>query len=307
MRPSSGSACCMLLMLLGLYVRLARARRNASLGLGTFFALIPAFFLSHAYASLPDATIVAVLFLAAILNVFGYFGLFVMVDALGGPHVGCRPRGESGRTSRRVRRIDCRRRHALFRALTVALFTGCPPLVNVRIVIACYAVVIVLCFALLWRGMRAPERSTGRGRLRWVFWATVVGFSGPLVSFRVHLDAGRPIRRSMASLNLSFLAVPLGYTYAVLRHRVIDVGFVLNRALSLTIHDDCAHRVLHRRRVVARARLAVGHVESTLVQIGFSLGLGMLFNKVHAWLEDRLERVLFRRRYALEESLRNLG
>jgi hypothetical protein len=54
-------------------------------------------------------------------------------------------------------------------------------------------------------------------------------------------------------------------------------------------------------------RLAVGHAESTLVQIGFSLGLGMLFNKAQSWLEDRLERVLFRRRYALEEALRGLG
>jgi hypothetical protein len=290
----------LLLMLLGLYV-LWRGRDTASLGLGTFFALIPAFFLSHAYASLPDAAIIAVLFLAAMLNVFGYFGLFVMVDALAGHTL-----APAGRRTAQT---------GAYGALTVAaiilfsstygrVFTGCPPLANVQIVVACYAIVIVLCFVLLWRGLVDPERSAERGRLRWVFWATVVGFSGPLVSFAC-ISAGRPVPLA-GVVNLSFLAVPLGYTYAVLRHRVIDVGFVLNRALSLTILTTGLVVFF----IVVESlleHLAVGHAESTLVQIGFSLGLGMLFNRAHAWLEHRLERVLFRRRYALEESLRTLG
>jgi hypothetical protein len=150
----------LLLMLLGLYV-LWRGRDSASLGLGTFFALIPAFFLSHGYASLPDAAIVATLFLAAILNVLGYFGLFVMVDALAGPTL-----PPAGRRTAQA---------GAYGALTVAavilfsstygrVFTGCPPLLNVQVVVACYAIVIVLCFALLWRGMTAPERSAERGR-----------------------------------------------------------------------------------------------------------------------------------------------
>jgi hypothetical protein len=308
-KPSAGDAddaaflrlgALLLLMLLGLYV-VWRGRDIASLGLGTFFALIPAFFLSHAYANLPDQAIVAVLFLAAILNVLGYFGLFVMVDALAGSTVA--PAG------RRIAQAGA------YGALTVAafvlfsstygrVFTGCPPLVDVRIVVACYAIVIMLCFALLWRGMQAPKRSTERGRLRWVFWATVVGFSGPLVSF-AFISAGRPMPLQ-GVVNLSFLAVPLGYTYAVLRHRVIDVGFVLNRALSLTILTT-ALLVFFIVVESLLEHLAVGHVESMIVQIGFSLGLGMLFNKVHMWLEDRLERVLFRRRHALEETLRDLG
>ncbi len=290
----------LLLMLLGLYV-LWRGRDTASFGLGTFFALIPAFFLSHAYASLPDPAIVAVLFLAAILNVLGYFGLFVMVDALAGHTL-----APAGRRTARAGAYGALTVAAvtLFSSIYGRVFTGCPPLVNVQVVVACYAIVIVLCFALLWRGVTDPERSAERGRLRWVFWATVVGFSGPLVSF-AFISAGRPVPLQ-GVINLSFLAVPLGYTYAVLRHRVIDVGFVLNRALSLTILTTA---LIGFFIVVESllAHLAVGHTESMLVQIGFSLGLGMLFNKAHAWLEDRLERVLFRRRYALEESLRTLG
>lgn len=290
----------LLLMLLGLYV-LWRGRDTASLGLGTFFALIPAFFLSHAYAGLPDRAIIAVLFSAAILNVFGYVGLFLMVDALAGYAL-----APGGRQAARA---------GAYGASTVAavilcsstygrVFTGCPPLANVQVVVACYAIVIGLCFAVLWRGMTAPERSAERGRLRWVFWATVIGFSGPLASF-AFISAGHAMPFHGLVI-CSFVAVPLGYTYAVLRHRVIDVGFVLNRALSLTILTTALVVFF----IVVEAlleRLAIGHAESTLVQVGFSLGLGMIFNRAHAWLEDRLERLLFHRRYALEASLRALG
>jgi hypothetical protein len=290
----------LVLMLLGCFV-LWRGHDTASLGLGTFFALMPAFFLSHAYASLPDVAIVAVLFLAATFNVLAYFGLFVMVDAL------------AGHTLPPVLRRSAQA--GVYGALTVAavvlfssiygrVFTGCPPLVNVRIVVAAYAIVIVLCFALLWRGVTSPERSAERGRMRWVLWATVVGFAGPLVSF-AFLSADRPIPLEGA-INLTFLAVPLGYTYAVLRHRVIDVGFVLNRALSLTILTT-ALVVFFIVVESLLERLAVGHAQSDLVQIGVSLGLGMFFSTSQAWLEDRLERLLFRRRYALEATLKALG
>jgi hypothetical protein len=219
----------LLCMLLGLFV-LWRGRDTASLGLGIFFAMMPAFFLSHAYAGLPDQAIVAVLFLATILNLFGYFGLYLMVDALAG-----RGLAPTFRRSAQVGAIGALSIAGviLFSSTYGRIFTGCPPLANVQIVLACYAAVIALCFMLLCRGSTGPERGTQRGRLRWVFWATVVGFSGPLVSFAsISLRMPLPLG---GILNLSFLAIPFGYTYAVLRHRVVDVGFVLNRALSLTI------------------------------------------------------------------------
>ena len=285
----------LVLMSLGIFV-LWRGRDAASLGLGVFFAMAPAFFLSHAYAMLPDQVIVSVLFIATLLNVFGYFGLYVMVDALAAPG-----------TPRALRSAA---RWAVVAALTVAswilcsslysrIFTGCPPLANVRAVLACYTVVIAICFALLWVGISASERS-GRGRLRWILWATIVGYSGPLVSF-VAIALHRPIPAG-GLINLTFLAIPLGYTYAVLRHRVIDVGFVLNRALSLTILTTGIVAIFIVMESLIE-HFAIGHEESMMVQLGFTLGIGMLLNSAHARLESWLERIFFRRRYALEQSL----
>ena len=290
----------LVLMSLGLYV-LWRGRDAASLGLGIFFALMPAFFLSHAYAGLPDAAIVAVLFLAAFLNVFGYFGLYLMVDALASPALptGVRRASQAGAIGALTLAA-----FTLFSSIYGRVFTGCPPLLNVQIVLACYATVIALCFILLWRGISDPQRRIERGRLRWVFWSTVAGFTGPLIGFAfIALGLPAPL---MGLLNLTFLAIPLGYSYAVLRHRVIDVGFVVNRALSLTILTTAIVALFGIVESVLE-HLTVGHAESMLVQIVVSLGLGMAFGKAHAWLEARLERVLFRRRYELEEALRELG
>ena len=245
-----------LFMLLGLYV-LWRGRDSASLGLGVFPALIPAFLSSHAYAALPDQAIVAILFLATMLNLLGYFGLYLMVDALAAPALppALRRTGQVGAIA----------------ALTIAgvilfsgtygrVFSGCPPLANVQIVVGCYATVIALCFLLLWRSITGSERSEQRGRLRWVFWATIVGFSGPLLSF-AYISLGKQLPLN-GVLNLTFLAIPVGYTYAVLRHRVIDVGFVLNRALSLTILTT-AIVVFFGFLEAILAHLAVGNAQST--------------------------------------------
>jgi hypothetical protein len=163
----------LVVMLLGIFV-LFRGRDSASLGLEIFFSMMPAFFLSHAYAALPDRVIVAVLFLATILNLIGYFGLYVMVDALAAPAIPPMLR-KSGRWCVAVAlSVAC---FILFSSISARIFTGCPPFVNVQIALACYTAVLTICFLLLWLGITGADPAD-RGRLRWVLWATIVGFSG---------------------------------------------------------------------------------------------------------------------------------
>jgi hypothetical protein len=289
----------LVLMLLGLYV-MWRGKDAASLGLGIFFTMMPAFLgLSHAYPGLPDQAIIAVLFLATMLNLLGYFGLYFMVDALAGASLLPSVRAIARTVVVVALVVACT---ILFSAIYGRVFTGCPPPVGVPIVLGCYATVIGVCFVMLWRGIVASNRGE-RGRLRWLFWSTIIGYSGPLLTFAL-ISSGRPIPLQGA-FNLSFLAIPIGYTYAVLRHRVIDVGFVLTRTLSLTILTTA---VVAAFILVGAAieHLAINRDESIVIQLGFSLGLGMLFNAANSRLNALLERVLFRRRYAIEMSLEGI-
>ncbi|MDQ2663834.1 MAG: hypothetical protein M3Y18_07365, partial [Candidatus Eremiobacteraeota bacterium] len=71
---------------------------------------------------------------------------------------------------------------------------------------------------------------TDRPRRRWIFLLLGVGLGGPLVDVFVQAVFGlNPWVDELSLVPLGLL--PLGLAYVILRHRVIDVGFVINRAL----------------------------------------------------------------------------
>jgi GAF domain-containing protein len=152
--------------------------------------------------------------------------------------------------------------------------------------------------------VQAPR--SDRARLAWttgplLFFYTmeaVAWFAGP------HL----PIVERRTLLNVAILLAPLGLTYALLNRRVMDIGFVLNRAavfssVSLVIVgvfvlvewllSDWTQRASHSTNVVVTGALA--------------LALGLSIRYVHARVERVVDRVLFRRRREDEEAIRSLA
>ena len=69
-----------------------------------------------------------------------------------------------------------------------------------------------------------------RKRLQWVAWTLAAGFSGEIVLLTL-LAAGVHLAGALVWLNLTLLAIPFGLGYAIVRHRVVDIGFVVNRAI----------------------------------------------------------------------------
>jgi hypothetical protein len=283
------------LLAIGLWA-LWRGRDAASLGLGLFFAAVPSLFLHHAYPGLPDLAIIAVLFLSALVGTLGYLGLYGMIETLAADS-------------------PARRWFALARAIVVAalglvavtsiaslstqIFAGCTPIAQLRIVVACYAIVLAVGFTVLWIGMHGAS-PTHRRRLRWIFWSTVLGYAGPLVTY-AFVAAQRPIPLDGA-YNVAFLAIPIGYSYAVLRHRVIDVGFVLNRALAYTLLPSVVVGAFTLTETIA-AGAALGNTESTLLKLAVPLAIGLSFNALHKRLERAIDALFFRRRREAETAL----
>ncbi len=280
---------------MGLFA-LWRGRDGASLGLGVFFAATPSLFFHHAYPGLPDPAIVAVLFLSAVLAALAYLGLYGMIESLAADS-------------------PARRYFTVTRAVVVAalglvaitsvaslstqLFSGCEPVSALRIVFACYALVLAAGFAVLWSGMHGASPAHRR-RLSWIFWSTVAGYAGPLATYAL-IAAQRPVPFD-GLYNIAFLAIPLGYSYAVLRHRVIDVGFVLNRALAYTLLTTVVVGAFTLTESFA-SHLALGNTESMLLQIAVPLAVGLSFNALHKRVEHALESVFFRERHRAEAAL----
>jgi hypothetical protein len=139
-------------------------------------------------------------------------------------------------------------------------------------------------------------RATGlqRQRVRWIFWSTIVGFSGVILWLIV------PALRAAV---LTSVVITIGYAYAILRHRVIDVGFVINRAIVFTIVTGAVFAAFAVvSSIVERFTLPQG--ESVVVQAAVALALAFSFDFGYKRVEELIDRIFFRERHLAEIAVR---
>ncbi len=142
-----------------------------------------------------------------------------------------------------------------------------------------------------------------RQRRRWVFLMLGLALLAVLIDIAVQLTAGYSDVVDNAAL-LFIGAIPFGLAYAILRHRVIDVGFVINRAVVYG-----AVSIIIVGIFVIVETLASSFVEqhsragSIALQLSVALGLGFSIRFIHARVERAVDRVLFRQRHLDEAAL----
>jgi hypothetical protein len=149
-------------------------------------------------------------------------------------------------------------------------------------------------------------RTTGiaRQRVRWVFWAFMISRFGVLLNLFNRLLV-HPVHLSGAEW-LTVMIFPLGCAYAILRHRIIDVNFVLNRTLIYTILTSVAVGIFVLLEHFLNS-FAVSREGSLAVELAVALALGLSFNAVHKRTEQFLDRTLFRSKYEAANALRQLS
>ncbi|CAN5317413.1 hypothetical protein BH09PSE2_BH09PSE2_02550 [soil metagenome] len=96
------------------------------------------------------------------------------------------------------------------------------------------------------------------------------------------------------------------FAYAILRHRVIDIGFVINRTL---VYSTLSFLTLLTFGLVewASEKFAPfeSHEASVVVQAGVALTVFLVFHHIHAWIEGVVERLFFHHWRANEAALHN--
>lgn len=143
-----------------------------------------------------------------------------------------------------------------------------------------------------------------RRRIGWV----LVGYSISLASF-----FGTEYLVSMSGFNASTsqvvtvlcgLALPLALAYAILRHRVLDVGFALNRTVVYAVVTTVV--VVAVSLVDWLAGKLIGEKKLALaLEALVTIALGVALNAMHARIERVVERAFFRSRHRAELQLRN--
>jgi hypothetical protein len=128
--------------------------------------------------------------------------------------------------------------------------------------------------------------------------------AGTLISFIAYAVYFIPGIDNITKTAISDLVIlmPICVAYAVFRHRVLDINFVLNRAVvyavfSIVIVIAIALLDWMSSRIVSEAHLA------TLLEIAVTIGVGFGLSRLTRTFEHWVDVLLFRRRHEAERYL----
>lgn len=115
-----------------------------------------------------------------------------------------------------------------------------------------------------------------------------------------YVEASWPVITQIASETLGAVL----FAYALLRHRVIDLGFAINRTL---VFSSLSFIVLALFGLVEWATEKLlpfeSHEASVIVDAAIALSLFLAFHRVHEWVERLVERVFFHQWHRNEKAL----
>lgn len=187
---------------------------------------------------------------------------------------------------------------------TAQAYAGCSPFaIQPWLASAAFAssqVVIIAFFVLSY----ARTSGLPKQRVRWVFWAFMLSRMGVLLNLLNRL-AVHPVQLSGFEW-VTVLIFPIGCAYAILRHRLIDVNFVLNRTLVYTVLTTFVVGIfILIENILGKAAASRG--VGIAVDVSVALLLGFSFNALHKYVESWIERALFRAKHESANALRRLA
>ncbi|HEX8806370.1 MAG TPA: PDZ domain-containing protein, partial [Candidatus Aquilonibacter sp.] len=168
-----------------------------------------------------------------------------------------------------------------------------------------YMTVAILMIAVLWNSYRSSTGSD-RVRVRWVLLTFAVGFSGVLVFFAGVIMYGGAGGALQFAAFTTFV-IPFGLAYVILRHRVLDIGFVINRAVVyagvsvVVVATFVIFEWLVSNFVQANSRASV------ILQLCAALALGLLIRPIHNRVDRWVDDLFFRERHLAEAAVRKFA
>ncbi len=145
-----------------------------------------------------------------------------------------------------------------------------------------------------------------RQRMRWVIFGFAVALISQLVVSIIQTEATNTPLIVSDALGLLGCVAPMTVAYAVVKHRVIDVNFVMSRTLVYAVLTTLFVAIFafidwFVGRVLDQTRWAL------VAEIAVAIGVGFWLNGLHARVDRFVDSVLFRRRHAAEHRLARLA
>lgn len=165
------------------------------------------------------------------------------------------------------------------------------------------AIVVVVASILALRYARPADRA----RVAIVFAAVMIGGVGYAFSLIGLTFAGATLFFFWFT-NLTVVVVPIALAYAILRHRVFDVVFVLNRTIVYVLTSAFLIVLLAALEFGAERYIdTMTRAEGVALQFLIALAVTVSAGFAHKRIDQAVDRVLFRTRHQQEEALRKFA
>ncbi len=167
-----------------------------------------------------------------------------------------------------------------------------------------YIAVIVGTFAALIAGYRASAGAE-RVRARWALGTIAIGLSGMLV-FLIAAATGNN-GQAVQYVLLTTLVIPFGLANAIFRHRMLDITFVINRAVVYTFVSVVIVGSFILFEWLLGLLVEQNSRASVILQLLAALALGLSTRFIHARIDQFVDNLFFRERHAAEAAIRRFA
>jgi hypothetical protein len=170
-----------------------------------------------------------------------------------------------------------------------------------------YLGIIVATLVALIVSYRAAVREQ-RPRMRWVIGTLALGFSGIFVLFiGIALNVQGQAAQALQYGSLTVLAIPFGLGYVILRHRVIDIGFVINRAVVYAVVSLVGVTTFIVFEWLIGNVVQKNTGASLFISVAGAIGLGFSIRYIHQRVDRHVDDFFFRERHAAEAAIRRFA
>jgi hypothetical protein len=150
-------------------------------------------------------------------------------------------------------------------------------------------------------------RGLDRQRIKWVIMGFGIGLPSFVLAFLFDVDSSIAVPYWFIGLLLCLnLLVPVTIAYAVIHHHVIDVSFVISRAVAYTALTALLVATFGFIDFEIGQKLSSTGL-TVAIQVVVSIAFAFWLNAIHARINEFVDSTLFRRRHLAEKQLARIA
>ena len=170
------------------------------------------------------------------------------------------------------------------------------------------ATLFAVAAVVFWNTYRRAHTPILRQQLKWVTRGTILAITPFTLFYVVPFLAGALPSTLMTVSAFSLVFLPLTFGYAIVRYRLMDVDIIFKRGMAYTL-AAAAVLGLYFGAVgvaaeIARTRMPGAGPAGLVVAM---IVAALLFDPIKSWIQERLDRVFYRKRYDYRRTLIEFG